>query len=253
MMKNRSSASIVAFMVIILVICAFLPVIVLRTADKITDEKVYYSEIKAIEFDNNLNSADMLYLLNNGITIDATEDEMNFKTDDLPAVIKEAISPYIKKGLISEELNEFEIRDSLAFRQYSNTDYTNTGTYWVISLDSIEPNQHFLHVLIDDSTGGIISIGYLTEENIYPSDEQSLIALHKELVDTFSDSIGVNITSYEYEDTLYDRNERVYTANTSYGDVYLNISIGYSGFSIAPAYQYEMEENNEYEAEEYVE
>lgn len=244
-MKNRSNACTAVFMVIILVLCAFIPAIVLRVVDKATDDKVYYSAIKAIEFDSNISSADMLYLMHNGISIDATEGEMNYKLADLDEVFEAAIAPYVEKGLISEELINSSVREYYPYRQYSSTDSANSGTYWVVSIDKREPDFQYLYMTIDDSTGNVLSLNYITESDVYQPDEESLIALHQELVNTYSDSIGTELTTYSYEDTIYDRNNRIYIAQSTYGEIYLYIQLNSAGLFVGPAVEYEEESYEE--------
>ncbi len=253
-MWNKLNVCVVALMVIILTICAFLPAIVLKTADRIADSKVYYSDIKSVSFEsesNETNISNLLYLLNNGIYVDESEENMNYKKKDLPGLVRKAISPYVENGLIPAKVRDFSITNAIPMRLYGYTDLANTGAYWVLDLLSRDNDSHFLHLLLDDATGGIFVINYISGENVYQSDEENLVRLHKELVNTFSDSIGAEITSYEYEDTLYDRNLRTYTVKTSYGDVYLSIMLAEGGFSVVPSYQYESEENIEYGAESY--
>ncbi len=244
-MKKKSNACTAVFMIIILVLCAFIPAIVLRIVDKVTDGKVYYSAIKAIEFDSNLSSADMLYLMHNGISIDATEGEMNYKLADMDEVFQNAMAPYVEKGLISEEIINYTTREFYPYRQYSGTDSAYTGTYWAVSIDIREPVLNYLYMIIDDSTGNVLYLNYITEEQIYPVDEQSLMSLHEELVNTYSDSVGTELTTYAYENTMYDRNNRTYIANSTYGEVYLNIQMTSGGLFVGPALEYEAESYEE--------
>ena len=235
-MKNKQTIRIASITGVIILICALLPVIVLKTGDAISDGKIYTSDIQTIQFNQNLSSADILYVVARGMHVEMAPEKMNLKEADLDAVIAEKLLPYKEAGLVSYNFDEFNIRACWPYRGYSDDDSSVSGAFWVVDAESTNQSEQFMHLFIDDQSGDILLFNYMCTQTLYSSyDVEELINYHQNLMDTYSDLLGIELTFNHHEDSLYERNYRIYNVETNYGTVGLNISLTDFGFSITPA------------------
>lgn len=231
-MKNKKTSLVIVLSFIVMAFFFSLPVIVLKSSDALADSKIYTSEIKTIEFGKKLSTESLIYLIINGIRMETPEDEMNLKADNLRTILKDGLSPYYESGLIVDDLDDYSIRDYWSYRAYSDTDSSISGAYWVVDLQTGTFPKNYLFLTIDDQTGNILFITYVTEESTY--DISNLTSYHRELVETYSKSVGVEFDAYVDEGSIYNRNTRQYYKETPYGKICLNFYLTDYGFNVNP-------------------
>ena len=231
-MKNKKTSLIIVCSLVIMAFFFSLPVIVLKSSDAISDGKIYTSEIKTIEFGKKIDTESLIYLIINGIRMETPESEMNLEADNLRSTIKDSLSLYYENGLITEDFDDYSIREYWSYRVYSDSDSNISGAYWVIDMQTQSFPKNYLFLTIDDETGKILLITYVTEESTY--DVADLETYHEKLFETYSEDVGIKFDDYYDEGSFYNRNSKQYYIATSYGRFCLTFYLTDYGFNVSP-------------------
>ncbi len=233
-MKNKQTKVIVVITVIVLLLCAILPMIILRLGDAFTDGKVYSANMKTIWFEQKLSEAEVLYIFQNGIWVDVSEEEMNLKEEELKVALDIALLPYRENSLIFEGIDEFTIAGCWPYRGYSNDSYSVSRSFWVINMRATDRKEPYLYALLDDETGKILMITYLCSYPIYDSDSVKLIELHDRLETIYGATFEKGLTYDDTGTSLYDINSRTYYVQSDFGTMGINLELTDYGFSVSP-------------------
>lgn len=177
-MKNKKTSLIIVLSFIVVAFFFSLPVIVLKSSDAIAEGKIYTSDIKTIEFGKKLSTESLIYLIINGIRMETPESDMNLESADLMSIVKDGLSPYCDNGLIVDDLGDYTMRDYWCYRAYSDSDTSVSGAYWVVDLQTESFPRDYLFLTIDDQTGNVILMSYISEEPTYALSD--LESYHKE-------------------------------------------------------------------------
>ncbi|WP_294238364.1 hypothetical protein [Pseudobutyrivibrio sp.] len=231
-MKNKKTSLIIVCSLVIMAFFFSLPVIVLKSSDAISDGKIYTSDIKTIEFGKKIDTESLIYLIINGIRMETPESEMNLEADNLRSTIKDSLSSYYENGLITEDFDDYSIRQYWSYRVYSDSDSNISGAYWVIDMQTQSFPKNYLFLTIDDETGKILLITYVTEESTY--DVADLETYHEKLFETYSEDVGIKFDDYYDEGSFYNRNTKQYYVETAYGRFCLNFYLTDYGFNVSP-------------------
>lgn len=231
-MKNKKTSLIIVCSLVIMAFFFSLPVIVLKSSDAISDGKIYTSDIKTIEFGKKIDTESLIYLIINGIRVETPESEMHLKADKLRDTLKNSLSPYYESGLIVEDFDDYSISNYWSYRVYSDSDSSVSGAYWVVDMQTASFPKNYLFLSIDDETGEILFITYVTEESTY--DVADLETYHEKLVETYSEAVGIKFDDYYDEGSFYNRNTKQYYIETAYGRFCLNFYLTDYGFNVTP-------------------
>lgn len=231
-MKNKKTSLIIVLSFIVMAFFFSLPVIVIKSSDAIAEGKIYTSDIKTIEFGKKLSTESLIYLIINGIRMETPESDMNLESADLMSIVKDGLSPYCDNGLIVDDLGAYTMRDYWCYRAYSDSDTSVSGAYWVVDLQTESFPRNYLFLTIDDQTGNVIFMSYLSEEPTYALSD--LESYHKRMFDTYTKTVGIAFDEYVDDGTIYNRNSRQYFKETPYGDICLNFYLTDYGFNINP-------------------
>lgn len=231
-MKNKKTSLIIVCSLVIMAFFFSLPVIVLKSSDAISDGKIYTSDIKTIEFGKKIDTESLIYLIINGIRVETPESEMHLKGDTLRATLKDSLSPYYESGLIVEDFDDYSIRNYWSYRVYSDSDSSVSGAYWVVDMQTESFPKNYLFLSIDDETGEILFITYVTEESTY--DVAELSDYHYKLFTTYTESVGIDFDTQYEENSIYYKNTSDYYKETQYGKIYINFCLTDYGFNVTP-------------------
>ncbi len=231
-MKNRSATGIAVITVMILVICALLPVIVLKTGDIAANKRVHTVEMKTIQFARELTDADRLYLLGNGMRVTTSEEKTNLRTEDLIETIRPGLTAYLEAGLIQGNVEDYAITEALPYRMYSNVDSNISCAFWYIDLETPDQPGRYVTISLDDQTGRIMQISYTNVDTICSAD--SLRLLLDVFITVYAAPIEldfmIDACAYVYEDTDMSASARLYCEDTAYGELGIKLNLIPYGF-----------------------
>lgn len=234
-MKKQHTSLIVSLTVIVIALCAVLPMLLFKLGDFVMDDKVYSAEVKSVQFSAELTDLERLYLIDRGMSTEITQDRTILKSEDMKEVLATSLTEYIDTGLlIVDIIEDFDVVSCIPYRCYSNEIANLSGTFWEIYLESASDPGHSLRVSLDDQTGKILLMSYECLEPIY--DEYMVDVLPNALLDCYRNHMDMPY----YIDEMNDENKKVQTSKSVrlymtdmvYGEIRLKFTVSTSGFSI---------------------
>lgn len=159
--------------VAVLILCGFLPRLTAALQDYGTD-KVLYADMEPLSLEiRELTLLEKLGCFTDSSTVFLPDYNATTKREDLPSVIAAEMSLYQNVGLVSMDLDFFDMdmwyfEASLAMC-YNAFAPEKNALFWFIQMSSSYYGESNLQLVLDDSTGAILIIDFETMEPSYSS------------------------------------------------------------------------------------
>lgn len=236
-MKQYKNAFILIATGIIIVLCALFPVLTAKIQDAMADDNVSYEEVKTMQFFKERSPSENLVLLRSGTSATISEEKTKLKSKNMEEIIAGDLSPYTDMNLLYPGAADYTIENCEAKLYYDSNSSEISGIFWFVDLKYSGEYESSAELCLDDQTGKILSITYLT--SIYMFDESILEECLSNFVYIYCENLGIwDEIIGETELNIEQNNEKlppyretyVYMNDSDYGDVGISFCVYTNGF-----------------------
>ena len=244
-MKKQKQYILPACTLLLIVLFGFLPAITSKIQDSLTDDKIQYAEMKTLQLSRELNDLEKIYLLSHGEKMEITDRNTSFTRENMMEALKSALLPYHDAGFLTDDISNFTLQ-SQPYLYYDNTKSNFSTVIWQILMEMPDPEQS-IYLLLDDSSGKILSISYECGEPIFKT---SILYKHvSHLLSVYQSTLSLDmLTGQEFteKDSVTNESELNHNQETykqsviwrfgdnTYGEQEIVIIVTETGFKIGP-------------------
>lgn len=232
-MRKSNNRVVLVLTALVIFLGGILPGIIGKIEDFLADDKVYYRELKTVQFFRDLNDTQKLYLLEHGSTASVVEYRAKLKQEDMQEVLETALQPYIEMGYIFAEVGDFTM-ECEPILYYSNTEANFSAIFWLVEMELWDGWGQSISLYLDDATGKMMLISYeclepVFEKEFWDYNLEMLCSIYKSSMgwDEVNSLHEKSTEEFNYRNIIHYRR-----GDIVYGELGIDFIISENGFSI---------------------
>lgn len=235
-MKWYRNGIILILTVVVIVLCAMLPVITAQIGDSLADRNVVYEEMKRVQFFKELSDGERLHLLRYGSIATISEEKAKLKSEDMIEVLEAVLLPYSESPFSIGNLADYSM-ECTPVLYYSSTLPGLSGIFWMVDMESVDEEAgKRVSLCLDDQTNKVMLLSFECLEA--SCNEEALTDRLSYLCETYMGE--KDFVTKEYENRFWGEINATYEeqsidyrfGDVIYGEISLMFKVYTYGFAI---------------------